>query len=202
MATWRFGFVGAGLLILIGSPMHPGGTMEEMLADPRWLPGHLLVFAGFVSMTFGIVALRADAPVHLRSVLRLALFGTMLQAVEMFVHAMAYVDLGALREARSTPVLGTHLFMTPLFYPLFAATTIALIVRGAARRALGSWWIAPIGILGVAAHGLAGLLVGGFDVMWARPLFIGIAPTGLWLLLAGVWPRGIRKAMLDPATVA
>jgi hypothetical protein len=134
------------------------------------------------------------------TVLRLACVGSALQALEMFIHAIAYVDLASLRAGASTPVLSTHLFMTPLLYPVFAATTIALIVRGAQYRAIGSWWIAPIGIVGAAAHGLAGLLVGGFEVMWARVLFIGIAPAGLWLLLAGVLPaKTAAAARVAPA---
>jgi hypothetical protein len=207
MPRCRSWFVVAALLIVVGSAMHPGGSMEEMLADPKWIPGHLLAFVGFVAMTFGLRAFRQQAPGALHGTLRLAVIGTALQAVEMFVHTMAYVDAEALQAGLRTPVLSTHLFMTAVVYPLFAATTIAFIVQGARHHVVGSWWIAPLGILGVAAHGVAGLLVAGFDVLWARALFPGIAAAGIWLLLAGLWPSkapaivgaSSRRAVSEPS---
>jgi len=169
--------------------MHPGGTMAEMLADPRWLPGHLLVFGGLVAMLVGLRAYgRTPAAESMRRVLRFAKMATAVQAIEMFLHAMAFVDLQRLQAGRVTPVLTTHLSLAVIAYPLFAAAVIALIVAGARRRVLGSPWIAWIGILGVAAHGAAAPLTVVFDVSWAPLLFPGLAVLAVWLVLAAAWP--------------
>jgi hypothetical protein len=43
---WRVCFLLAGGAILAGGPLHPDGTMADMLADPNWLPFPLIVLVG------------------------------------------------------------------------------------------------------------------------------------------------------------
>ena len=90
---------------------------------------------------------------------------------------------------RPTPVLTTHLWMTVVFYPVFAVTTAAFLVAATRARSLGSSWVNWIGVIGVLCHGAAGLLVPLFEFEWARALFPMIVLFALWALLAAVWPR-------------
>ena len=128
-SRWRlFVFLG-GLLICIGGPMHPGGSMAEMLAHPSWVPGHTLVTLGFAALLAGLVMLAraGTVPQPTRRWLRFAVVGTALQTVEMVLHTAAVVDHGNLVAGRGTPVLSTHLALAVVFYPLFGAAIIALM---------------------------------------------------------------------------
>ena len=93
VTAWRALLAACGVLIFIGGPMHPGGTMAEMLAHPMSFTGHALVFLGFVALVGALVAYgRQDVPARVRPWLRFAVVGAVVQAIEMAVHTMAYVD--------------------------------------------------------------------------------------------------------------
>jgi hypothetical protein len=80
--------------------------------------------------------------------------------------------------------------------PVFAATIIGFIVATARDRTLASPWIAWLGILGAAAHGLSAPLVVGLRIYQARILFPMLLLLAIWLALAAVWPR---RAPAPPA---
>jgi hypothetical protein len=191
---WRPFFLLGGILIILGGPRHPDGTMAEMLADPDWVPSHALMFAGFAALLVGLFFYRRSAsfPDRTRRWVRWALFGTALQALEMAIHTAASVDLANLVAGRPTPVLTTHLALSVVAYPVFGLTSIGLIIAGARDRALGSLWIAWIGVVGALAWGLSAPLVILTDVGWAGILFPGIAVFALWLVLAAAWPLRAR----------
>src|SRR5690606_8639358 len=108
---WRPLLALGGILIVIGGPMHPGGTMAEMLADPAWIPSHSWVLAGFVALTLAILGYWravAESPT-MRRWAGLAFAGTLLQTIEMFFHLIAYLDLNHLVAGEPTPILTTHL---------------------------------------------------------------------------------------------
>ena len=187
---WRVFFVLCGIGILAGGPLHPGGTMAEMLAHPDWFRSHALMLAGFVALVIGLALYgqRTALPAGTRRWLRAALAGSMLQSIEMAFHTAAMIDHDKLVAGAPTPVLSTHLWLTALFYPVFAVTTAGFIVSGARERVLGSWWIAWLGIAGGLAHGAAGPLVVIWEVEWARELFPLIVLFALWCVLAACWP--------------
>jgi hypothetical protein len=195
---WRVAFIGAGVLIMWGGSLHPGGTMEQMLADPQWRFGHMLTFAGFVLMTAGIWLLMPRAPARLARTATLALVATALQAFEMFLHAIADMDLENLRAGASTPILSTHLMLTGIVYPIFAAAVMLFIVRAARERVLGSLWIAWLGLLGAAMHGIAGPGTVFFEVAWARALFPGVVLLALWMILAALWRAPVAAGRTAP----
>jgi hypothetical protein len=187
---WRGLFVLAGLLIIVGGPQHPDGTMAEMLADPRWVRSHALMLAGFTSLLAGLAVYARGAALApgVRLWLRLALVGLTLQSVEMAFHTAASVDVENLLAGRPTPVLTTHLWMTPIFYPIFAVTCAGFVVVATRAGVMGSPWIGWLGVMGALAHGAAGFLVPLFDLEWARVLFPMIVLLALWAILAGLWP--------------
>jgi hypothetical protein len=193
-ARWRGSLALSALLIFIGGPMHPGGTMAEMLANPSWLPGHALVFAGFVALAVGLVLYGRDAdlPPASRRWLRLAVIGTVLQAIEMAVHTAAYVDAANLVAGRATPVLTTHLWLSILFYPVFGITMAGFLVFAWRERTLGSPWTNWMGIAGALAHGAAPPLVLLLELESARVLFPMVVLFALWTLTAAVWPPRVR----------
>ena len=193
---WRPFFLIAGVLILIGGPLHPNGTMAEMLAHPDWVLSHALMTVGFVALGMGLALYRRAAHVASRTARwsRIALYATILQAIEMALHTASTVDHANLVAGRATPVLSAHLTLTVVVYPLFAAAIIAWIVAATRDRALGSRWIAWIGIVGAAAHGLAALLVVVLGIERAVFLFPMIVLLALWLVLVAVWPLGETRS--------
>jgi hypothetical protein len=196
--AWRALFLVGGILILTGGPMHPGGSMLEMLTHPDWFMGHALMAAGLAALTCGLLVFArtpANGPA-LRRWTTLAIAGAALMTLEMIVHTAAMVDADHLAAGHSTPVLTTHIVMTVVFYPLFGVTIALFMIAAARRRALGSQVFAWIGVLGAAGNGLAGLLVAGLNVMQARVLFIFIVGVALWMVLAALWPtRAVTPAV-------
>ena len=188
---WRPCFLLAGVFILIGGPLHPGGTMEQMLAHPNWVPSHLLQLAGFLALGAGLVLHRRAVPLSEQSTRwsRWALYGTALQAFEMVLHTASSVDHGRLMAGEPTPVLTAHLALAVVAYPLFAAAIVGWILATARDRTLASPWVAWLGIIGVVAHGLAAPLVVAFGLMQFRILFPMVMLLALWLILAALWPR-------------
>jgi hypothetical protein len=192
---WRALFVVGGVLYLWGSAQHPRGTMAEMMAAPAWVPGHTTVFVGLLVLTLGLVLFRrtVGASASMDRWLRFSIVATALEAVEMGVHTVAYVDVDALTLGHSTPVLTSHLWLATLIYPLFAVSLMGLIRLGLREGSLGSPWIAWIGMLGAAAHGIVMWLVYIFAIGWAPVLFpLAAISLSLWFMLAGVWPSRMR----------
>jgi hypothetical protein len=190
MLSWRICFFLAGAAILAGGPLHPDGTMAEMLAHPDWLVSHSLMTLGFVLMTLGLFMWggTAAATHRTRSTLRVAVLATALQAIDMAFHTAAMVDHDRLVTGLATPILTTHLWMTAVVYPIFGAAIIAFLVTAARDRVLGSWWIAWLGIIGAAGHGAAGPLVVIWEIPGANVLFPLIVLLGIWMIAAAVWP--------------
>lgn len=199
---WRAPLLLAGVMILAG-PMHPRGTMVQMLAHADWLASHVLMTASFIAFGVGLALLRRGQPQPERTArwLRWALVATALQTVEAVVHTAAMVDHGNLAAGRATPVLTTHLAMAVVLYPLFGAAVAGLIVAAARERVLGSWWIAWIGIIGASAHGAAAPLriLTGYEAF--SVLFAGIVPLALWMALAALWPVRAPAAVAAGASV-
>lgn len=188
---WRVALFLAGAFILIGGPQHPGGTMEQMLADPRWVPGHAAITVGFAAFLAALVLHRRSVPLTRRAArwTTFAIWGTAFQILEMVVHTAAAVDHGRLVAGEPTPVLMTHLALSLVAYPAFGITVIGWILATARDRLAGSRWIAWLGVLGAVAHGAAPPLVVGLDVPGARVLFPMVMLFALWCVLAAFWPR-------------
>ena len=199
---WRPCLVLSALFILVGGPRHPRGTMAEMLGHPDWVLSHALMLVGFVALLMGLILYNRGAavPDRTRKWVRFAMIGTALQVVEMVMHTVSVVDHANLVAGRATPVLTTHLWLAVVFYPIFAATIVGLILAGMRDRSLGSPWIGWLGILGAVAHGASAPLVILFKIEQARALFPGIAVLAVWLLLAALWPLR-SKAQSEPAAV-
>ena len=161
--------------------------MAEMLGHPAWVRAHSLLLAGFVALLVGLVFFRSDStlPQATRRWTRFAVIGTLLQALEMVLHTAAVVDHSNLVAGNATP-LTTHLLASVVFYPIFAATLVGLIIVAARDGVLGSPWISWLGIVGLVAHGVAPPLVGS-GIEGARILFPLLALFALWLILAGLW---------------
>ena len=111
VAVWRPAFILSALLLMVGAPQHPGGTMVEMLAHPAWVRAHSLMLAGFVALFVGLLFFRANPslPDRTQRWTRYALVGTVLQIVEMVLHTAKVVDRANLAAGYATPVLTTHL---------------------------------------------------------------------------------------------
>lgn len=203
-SAWRPLFILSAVLILIGGPQHPQGTMEQMLAHPQWVPSHLFLLGGFVAMLVALVLFQRDSlPDRTRRWARLAAIGAALESGEMAFHTAASVDHASLMAGHATPILTTHLWFSVVVYPVFGVMMIGLIITGMRDRVLGSPWIAWLGILGAAAHGLAAPLVVALDVPYARILFPFLMFLALWMVLAAAWPaRAAAGRSLDRASVA
>lgn len=198
--VWRGLFVAGAVLMMAGGPQHPGGTMLQMLQDPKWMISHALMTAGFVSLAAALFVMRREmtgAP-RIAAAMRFALPATMLQTIEFFIHTIASVDAANLAAGSATPVLTTHLWMSLVMYPIWAAAMIPLVIAGMRDRAFGSMWIGWLGIAGLLAHGFSTPLVLGFGVEWARILFPLMLLFALWMLAAGLWPIARASAAPSP----
>ncbi|MEO5821614.1 MAG: hypothetical protein ABIT71_14025 [Vicinamibacteraceae bacterium] len=197
---WRLAFVVAGMLILIGGPRHPGGTMMEMLGHPDWTLAHSLMTGGFVALGLGLFGLRGDATLSapVRRALWWATLGAALQVVEMVLHTLANLDHANLMAGRATPILSTHLALAVLAYPAFAVAMIVFIVVTARERALGSPFIAWLGVIGALGHGIAAPLAVLTKVPWARHLFPLLVLLAVWMMLTALWPRRAAAPLAEP----
>jgi len=207
-SPWRALFVLGGALVIAGGSMHPGGSMAQMLADPKWLPGHVMQALGFLSLCAGLALFRRVPSLPLRTRWWAGAASVMmaLETLEMTVHTLAYVDAaaaptGELVVGMATPVLLTHLWMATVVGPISGVVLIALIWVGMRERWLGSPWIGWLGMLGSLAHLAVMPLV--FVMGWVQfgILFPMVVFLALWFILAGVWPRKKQRAY-DPASAA
>jgi hypothetical protein len=185
--AWRSLFAVAGVVIFIGGPMHPAGTMEEMLAHEDWFMAHALMTLAFGVMAAGLAcfAREAAAP-RLARWTRYAIIGTVVQTLEMAVHTAASVDHANLVAGAATPVLTTHMWMAVFLSPLFGISVAGFIIAGVRDGAVGSRWIAWLGVIGVFAYGLGPAMTVGVGEGW-RWLFPAIMGLSIWLMLAAVW---------------
>lgn len=197
---WRILFVAGAVLMMSGGPQHPGGTMLQMLQDPKWFISHALITAGFIALTAALVVMRremAGAP-RVAKAMRFALPVTILQTIEYVMHTIASVDAANLAAGNSTPVLTTHLTMALVVYPLWAAGMIPLVIAGMRDRAFGSKWIGWLGLAGLVAHGLSAPLAAGLGIAGARILFPMLMFFSLWMALAAIWPNAPASAARRP----
>jgi hypothetical protein len=200
---WRILIIVAAICMGIGGPQHPQGESNaEMLADPVWFASHAWVFASFVAMLAGMVLFRRSHAVSSRTGrwLKAAIVVTVLEAVEMALHTVAYVDLPNLLADQSTPIYTTHMTMAMIVYPIFGVLFTGFILVAARERAIGSIWIAPIGIIGALAHSAAGLLVVGFGITSAGIGFPMIMLVMVWAFIAALMP--VRPATVSSAQPA
>ena len=198
---WRPCLLLAGGFILAGGPLHPRGDMAQMLGHPDWVLSHVLVTAGFVALLGGLVLYRRvpALPPRSRSWTRWAIWATALQLVEMVLHTASVVDHHNLVTGQPTPVLGAHLAMAVVAYPLFGIAAALWIVVTARARALASPWVVPLGVIGALAHGAAPVLVVTFGVPQARILFPMVMLLALWLVIAALVP--LRGELRQPGAV-
>jgi nitrate reductase NapE component len=191
--AWRGCFVLSAVLILAGGPMHPGGTMAEMLAHPSWVPAHALLVVAFAALLAGLLLYQRAVvmPPSTHAWFRWAVVGTLGQLVEMVMHTAAAVDHANLVAGRATPVLTTHLWMAVILYPIFGVTLSGFIVASARDRVLGSLWIAWVGVVGALAHGISAPLVVAFELERARVLFPLIMLFAAWQIAAALGPAPV-----------
>jgi hypothetical protein len=188
---WRIAFGVSAATLLAGGPLHPDGTMAEMLAHPEWFLSHILQLVSYGAMALGLWMFDSAvaSPPSTRRWLRLAIAGTILQTIEMVFHTWAMVDHRHLVAGEPTPVLTTHLALAVVAYPIFALTAIGFVVAAARDRVLGTRWLAPVGVIGLLAHGLAAPLVVTLEIEAARILFPMVMLAALWLIVVAVMPR-------------
>jgi hypothetical protein len=191
---WRVCFIVSALFLIAGGPQHPSGEMHEMLANPKWVPAHSLMLAGFAALLIGLLLYRQamSLPATTQKWVRFAIIGTVLQTIEMAMHTAAVVDHDHLVAGQSTPVLTTHLWLAVFFYPIFALSIIGFIIAGMRDKVIGSPWIGWLGIVGALAHGAAPPLVVALKIQGAAILFRFLILLALWLILTGLWPLRAR----------
>src|SRR2546425_324021 len=161
--TWRPTLALAGILLLIGGPLHPKADTTKsfvestalMLANPNWPVAHALMLASYIVLLLAFVgaAHRSDIPNSVRRILRFAQVGAALSVAEMIFHLAAVVDRSSLMAGGPTPVLTTHMTLAVVAYPMLGLSVAALAFQGATTRSLGGWAIGWLGVLGGLAHG-------------------------------------------------
>ncbi|MDQ3714969.1 MAG: hypothetical protein M3381_02855, partial [Actinomycetota bacterium] len=153
-----------------------------------WIPSHALIVAATIGFLIGLFAL-ARSPMPLSAAARraawVAAVGAVLLAVEGAFHLGAFVDEDAARAGEATPVLGTHLVLSLIIYPLFSLALAALAVLSG--RTLPHPVVGIIGAIGAIAFGVAPALVGPAGIDALAVLFgIGGILMSLWFIVVGV----------------
>ncbi len=198
IVSWRPLLLAAGVLMIAGAATHPRDpSMQQMLMNPIWVPSHVLMLAGYVSLLASLLLLHRSGGGPVGRWMLIAIAGTALQTLEAFFHLIAVVDAERMLAGDATPVFATHMVLGALGYPVFGLVATALVIAGARTRSLGTWWIAPLGILGALLPGLAAVLVIWVGLTGVGFLFAGIAIFGLWAIVAAVLP--VRIAAASPA---
>lgn len=194
-AGWRLLFLLAAPVLLAGGIKHPMGMMATMLADPDWVPAHVLLLAGCVALFAGVIAFgrTAGREPPMRTWVRLAALGALLQCAAMTVHTAGVLDRVNLESGTPTPLLSMHRWLSIIIHPVFGLTMVGLIVAGARQRVLGSVWIAWIGIAGALGLGAANPL-GFAGIEWAGRLYFLLAFLVGWLILTALWPDPVMPA--------
>lgn len=189
----------AGVLLLVGGPLHPQANLylsfnastANMLADAHWPLSHGLMLAGELALVFALLGImrRAELSDTLRRVVTVAVVASMLGVVEMTFHFLAMFDRQALLDGAATPVLTTHLTLAVLTYPIFGLSMAALAFVGARGRMVGGASIAILGVVGGLMDAVSAPIVVLNRNQAFSWLFAGMAPLALWMCLAAIWPR-------------
>src|SRR5713101_4647372 len=150
--TWRPTLALAGILLLIGGPLHPRADTTKsfnestalMLGNSNWPIAHALMLASYTLILLALTGLarHTDRPNSVRRVLRFAQVGAALSVVEIAFHLAAVVDRSNLMTGGPTPVLTTHMTLAVAAYPVLGLSLAALALQGARTRSLGGWTIA------------------------------------------------------------
>jgi hypothetical protein len=162
-----------GALLAVGGTMHPhetSGSMHESLlaivGSPAWLPAHAVLLAGMLTALVGLILLRRhDAfPARVRPWLTGTIIAWAVATPEFVPHLLAGSEHDALEAGGATPMVDTHLALSPFTTPLVGLSTALLAV--AVARAAATWPARLLAVIGV---------VGGLGFAVAAPL---LAVTG------------------------
>ncbi len=178
--TWRLFFIAGGLIVLWG--VIPGNIAAPFEIGQGGY-SVVSVLSGIACWTAGIWLFRRDNPSSLviDRWLIFALVASLVQLLDLALIALS----PASQSAALTGIPFT--WITAVANPLYATAMIGLIWLAQREHILGSKWIGWLGMIGVAGHGLAGILVAGAQLSWAMPLFYLICALATWFILAGVW---------------
>lgn len=165
----------------------------ELLRDPGWAVW-LLVDAGVAR---GSAVAQAGA--------RLAILASLFMALQSSVELAAPVVVEAYAAGQPAPIVELIAKMQVVGWPALALGW-ALLAVGCGARLTPRLVVAAM-VAGSAAFATAGVLVEGFGVMEAAPLFAAGGLQAVWILWAGVrlaWGRAIvgHEASARPAAVA
>jgi hypothetical protein len=198
------GAVGFGL----NGALHPSasaGSFREatidILQQPIWPIPHWI---GLVTMLLlaTTVWLLADSGVTRRSVTahvgaRLLVVASLFMAVQAAAEIMAPSEVPALVAGDPAPLTGLLEVMQTVGWPAFSAGWILLAVG--CGRSLAPRLVIALNVAGAAAMGLAGVLVEGFGMVAAAPLFQLGGLQVIWLLWAGIRLARDRWTELAPS---
>lgn len=198
---WRAPLVAAGVILMIGGPMHPSapselsmrGQFATMMDDDAWIPAHSLLALGVGLIAWGLYEVyRRNAWPHVnRQALRIAVIAIGLYVIEALFHLFSYVDADRLRAEEFAPIAYIHIGLAAVMYPVSGIAISWLSVH------LFRAWSVPAKVF--AAAGIVGGLLHAFSVPVALIdphaetdwLFAGAGIlTSLWALslgLVGIW---------------
>jgi hypothetical protein len=210
---WRLSLAAGAFCMIAGARLHPSfdytqPTFDLIVASAlfssAWAPVHALILAGLILVTAGLSGLVRSGLLSgaaLRAG-RLALAGAALSALEMTFHLIAFLEREAAIADRPTPLIDIHQALQVASHPLlgFSVATLSILEFGRLRGSALDWpWriASVIGVLGAAAHGLAGpLTILTRDARFGN-LFAGAGPmalyVGLYALAASRFQRRVGR---------
>jgi hypothetical protein len=198
------GLVAGGIGFALAGALHPGSSEDSlreatiaMLQDPVWPVPHWIGLGTMMLLTWAVWLLVDSGAVAESAVGhaggRLTVVAGLFMAVQSALEVAAPSELDALVAGDPAPLTELVEVMQAVGWPAFAAGWILLAV-GCGRR-LAPRPVVALAVAGAAVLGVAGILVEGFGVVAAGPLFQLGGLLVVWLLWAGV--RLVRPSASD-----
>ena len=181
-----------GLVFSVGGSLHPKEDppdvslvqhLHVMFQDPLWWPGHAVLLAGMLLLTAGLWRLPADLP-RLRALVTATAAASALATVDMLLHLLAVTQDAAAAQGRTTLLIDVHLWLETVTVPLCGVGVAVLATAGARTRTLGSWWLAPLAVVGGVCYALAAGTALWTDAL--DELFPAAAGLGAWAAVVGL----------------
>ena len=194
------GFALAGMLHPTSSAEPVRAARIEILQDPMWPYPHwiavvtmlLLAVTAWLMVDAGVT--RGSAAAHLGA--RITVVASLLMAVQGAAEVAAPSALDALVANEPAPLVDVISNLQTVGWPALAAGWI-LVAVGCGRR-LAPRPVVALAVAGAAALAFGGVLVEGFGVVAAAPLFAVGGLVAVWLLWAGV--RIVRDTRAETAS--
>lgn len=191
---WPGAMLASGASFLLGGLWHPqedealagAAQTSAWLADPAWVPAHLVLLLAEVLLVVGLVGLLRAGPTlaaPARAAGWAATAAAVLWVAEGVPHVLAAGDAHAVAAGHATPSFGLFQSLSVLVYPLVGLSVCGLAVL--AGRRLTHPALTAVAVVGGLAYAAAPVLEGVLGISVLDPLYAVGLLMGVWFAAVG-----------------